>query len=220
MSTATCTASSADLCWTRGDSGRLDVTVTQSDGTAYDLTGATLFLTVKNSLTDADSAAVIRKEVTIHDDAEAGESHFDLLTTDNATAGTRFYDVQLVSGAGDVFTLFGGIWKVLGDVTIRTEPPVFNAVIVAGGGRAVLNGTYTERGILNNKPYYNLIGEADNNNFAGGATGIYWTGSQWQVSLNGSPDYSSNDDVAFPWLAAFIVAVGLSPAPILTPTTV
>jgi hypothetical protein len=119
--TATCTATSADLCWTRGDSGRLDVTVTQSDGTAYDLTGSTLFLTVKNALTDADSAAVIRKEVTAHDAPLAGESHFEIATTDNATAGTRFYDVQLVTSAGDVFTLFGGIWKVVGDVTTRTE---------------------------------------------------------------------------------------------------
>ena len=117
-----CTSMSADLCWTRGDSGRLDVTVTQSDGTAYDLTGATLFLTVKNALTDADAVAVIRKEVTAHDDAEEGESHFDLLTTDNATAGTRYYDVQLKDSANKIFTLFGGLWKVLADVTVRTAP--------------------------------------------------------------------------------------------------
>jgi hypothetical protein len=122
MSTATCTATSADLCWTRGDSGRLDVTVAQSDGTAYDLTGATLFLTVKNSLTDADSAAVIRKEVTAHDTPIAGESHFDIATTDNATAGVRFYDVQLKDSTNKIFTLFGGIWKVLADVTVRTAP--------------------------------------------------------------------------------------------------
>jgi hypothetical protein len=120
MSTATCTATSADLCWTRGDSGRLDVTVTQSDGTAYDLTGATLFLTVKNALTDADSAAVIRKEVTAHDAPEAGESHFEILTTDNATAGTRYYDVQLKDSDNKIFTLFGGIWRVVADVTVRT----------------------------------------------------------------------------------------------------
>jgi len=120
--TATCTATSADLCWTRGDSGRLDVTVTQSDGTAYDLSGATLFLTVKNALTDADSAAVIRKEVTTHDAPLAGESHFDLLTTDNATAGVRFYDVQLKDSANKIFTLFGGVWRVVADVTVRTAP--------------------------------------------------------------------------------------------------
>jgi hypothetical protein len=117
-----CTSSQADLTWTRGDSGRLDVTVTQSDGTAYNLTGATLFLTVKSALTDADSAAVIRKEVTAHDDATAGESHFDLLTTDNATAGTRFYDVQLKDSTNKIFTLFGGVWRVLADVTVRTAP--------------------------------------------------------------------------------------------------
>ncbi len=117
-----CTSSQADLTWTRGDSGRLDVTVTQSDGAAYNLTGATLFLTVKNTLTDADSAAVIRKEVTAHDDATAGESHFDLLTTDNATAGTRYYDVQLKDSANKIFTLFGGVWRVLADVTVRTTP--------------------------------------------------------------------------------------------------
>jgi hypothetical protein len=98
------------------------VTVKEADGTAYDLTGATLFLTVKNALTDADSAAVIRKEVTSHDDAAGGLSHFDLLTSDNATAGTRYYDVQLKTSDAKIYTLFGGLWKVLSDVTTRTAP--------------------------------------------------------------------------------------------------
>ena len=117
-----CNSMTADLCWTRGDSGRLDVTVASADGTAYSLTGATLFLTVKNALTDADSAAVIRKEVTSHDNAAGGLSHFDLLTTDNATAATRFYDVQLKTSDSKIYTLFGGLWKVLSDVTARTAP--------------------------------------------------------------------------------------------------
>jgi hypothetical protein len=117
-----CTSSQADLTWTRGDSGRLDVSVKDADGTAYNLTGATLFLTVKNALTDADSAAVIRKEVTSHSNAAGGISHFDLLTTDNATAGTRYYDVQIKGADNKVYTLFGGLWKVLSDVTTRTAP--------------------------------------------------------------------------------------------------
>lgn len=117
-----CTANNADLEWTRGDSGRLDVNVTDASGDGYDLTGGTLFLTVKNALTDADAAAAIRKEVAAHDDAAGGESHFDLLTTDNATAGTRYYDVQLKTSDNKVYTLFGGLWKVLSDVTTRTAP--------------------------------------------------------------------------------------------------
>ena len=117
-----CDTTTADLTWTRGDSGRLDVTVTSADGTAYDLTGATLFLTVKTALTVADASATLRKEVTSHDDAAAGESHFDLATTDNATAGTYYYDVQLKTAAGKIYTLFGGVWRVLADVTTRTAP--------------------------------------------------------------------------------------------------
>lgn len=112
----------SDLCFTRGDTGRVDITVTGEDGTPYDLTGATLFLTVKNAFSDADSAAVIRKEVTAHDDATAGESHFDLTTADNATAATRYYDVQLKTATNDIWTLFGGVWRVLADVTTRTAP--------------------------------------------------------------------------------------------------
>jgi hypothetical protein len=121
MSTS-CNSMTADLCWVRGDSGRLDVTVASADGTAYDLTGATLFLTVKNALTDADASAVIRKEVTAHDNAAGGLSHFTITTSDNATAATRFYDVQLKDSSAAVYTLFGGLWKVLADVTTRTAP--------------------------------------------------------------------------------------------------
>jgi hypothetical protein len=117
-----CDTSTADLTWTRGDSGRLDVTVTDASGDPYSLAGATLFLTVKTALSVADASATIRKEVTSHDDAAAGESHFDLLTTDNPTAGTFYYDVQLKTSDAKIYTLFGGLWKVLADVTTRTAP--------------------------------------------------------------------------------------------------
>ena len=118
-----CNSTSADLTWTRGDSGRLDVVVKQADGTAYNLTGATLFLTVKTALSVADASATISKTVTTHDDAAAGESHFDITggaTPDNLTAGTYYYDVQLKDSTAKVYTLFGGQWRVLGDVTLRT----------------------------------------------------------------------------------------------------
>jgi hypothetical protein len=118
-----CNSTSADLTWTRGDSGRLDVVVKQADGEPYDLTGATLFLTVKTALTVIDANATISKTVTAHDDAEEGQSHFDITggaTPDNLTAGTYFYDVQLKDSTAKVYTLFGGQWRVLGDVTLRT----------------------------------------------------------------------------------------------------
>jgi hypothetical protein len=117
-----CTFDQRDLCFVRGDTGRIDISIKDASGTALNLTGATLFLTVKNALTDADSAAVIRKEVTSHTNALAGESRFTLTTTDNATAATRFYDVQLKTVTNDIWTVAGGLWKVLADVTARTAP--------------------------------------------------------------------------------------------------
>jgi hypothetical protein len=117
-----CTFDQRDLCWTRGDTGRLEIAIVDGDGEPYDITGATLFLTVKNALTDADSAAVIRKEVTSHDDPTGGESSFNIAASDNATTGTRYYDVQLLTAANDIWTIGGGIWRVVSDVTVRTAP--------------------------------------------------------------------------------------------------
>lgn len=118
---STSSSRSADLTWTRGDSGRIDVVVKQANGQPFNLSGSMLFLTVKGSLTDSDSSAVIRKEVVVHDNATGGESHFDLLPGDNATSGRRVYDVQLKDSTAKVYTLFGGQWKVLGDVTTRSS---------------------------------------------------------------------------------------------------
>jgi hypothetical protein len=118
----TCTFDQRDLCFVRGDTGRIEISIKDASGTPLNLTGATLFLTVKNALTDADSAAVIRKEVTSHTNALAGESRFTLATTDNATAATRYYDVQLKTATNDIWTVAGGLWKVLADVTARTAP--------------------------------------------------------------------------------------------------
>jgi len=119
---AACTFDQRDLCFVRGDTGLIEITVKDGSGAAFDLTGATLFLTVKNNLTDADSAAVIRKEVTSHNDAVSGESSFNIAASDNATAGTRYYDVQLKTAANDIWTVGGGIWRVVSDVTVRTAP--------------------------------------------------------------------------------------------------
>jgi hypothetical protein len=164
-----------------------------------------LFLTVKNALTDADSAAVIRKEVTSHDDAEAGESHFEILTTDNATAGTRFYDVQLVTSAGDVFTLFGGIWKVVGDVTTRAT----RAVLISGAGSEEANGVFA------------LSGTNEGKGIWGDLSGVYvwWEDGQWKVQSTGEGSlYVSSDDTEFPWQATYEAFNGLEPIPTMAPT--
>jgi len=109
---------SADLCWTRGDTSRLDIEVL-AGGVPKDITGASLFLTVKTSVAQSDANAVLRLEVTDHDDPATGLSHFNFT---NTTAGQFVYDVQLVTADNAVGTLASGTWIVVADVTQRTEP--------------------------------------------------------------------------------------------------
>ena len=111
----------ADMTFTRGDTARIDVAVLDTDGEPFNLTGCTLFLTVKTALSVADASATISKTVTTHDDAAAGESHFDIDAGQNTPAGKYVYDVQLKDSTGKIYTLFAGLWTVLGDVTLRTS---------------------------------------------------------------------------------------------------
>lgn len=110
----------ADLCWTRGDSGRLDVSLQSPDATPYDLTGCTLFLTVKSRIADIDDAALLRIDVSTHDDAAGGKSHFDIpASSGNIAPGQYVYDVQMKTDSNEIYTLFSGLWIVRDDVTKR-----------------------------------------------------------------------------------------------------
>jgi hypothetical protein len=108
-----------ELTWKRNDTGRLNIIVTQANGSPYDITGASLFLTVKKSAGVPDASALISKKVTAHDDPTNGESHFSIDTTDNDISGRYVFDVQIKTAADDVWTLFDGVWKVVSDVTQR-----------------------------------------------------------------------------------------------------
>lgn len=120
----------ADLTVTRGDTLRLTVTVTNADGSAYDLTGATMRFTVKRSVWDDDSAAPIAlywisggaaSGITVSNPA-SGVATITATGTQTATLVTtaHVYDVQ-VSRGGDTWTVASGMLLVTADVT-RTAP--------------------------------------------------------------------------------------------------
>ncbi len=76
-------------------------------GVAVPLTGKTLTVTAKKSLEDADSKAVFQKTVTSHTNAAGGVTTVSLTTTDTAATGNLWIDAVL-SGGGDIKTLFVG----------------------------------------------------------------------------------------------------------------
>jgi hypothetical protein len=92
----------------------------------------------------------------------------------------------------------------------------YNAVVVSGAGTAAVNGIYTVTGESVGKPYYNLAGSnADQ-------SAITWDNGYWTIwGPENESQYSSTDDVAFPWqVTTWSGDDGGPPMPTLTPATV
>lgn len=107
----------------RGDTHKIEVTFLDDEGEAYDLTGGTAFFTVSETKDPADDeAALITKDVTSHDNAEAGETSFVLSAADtNLDPGKYWYDTQLVDVVGVVVSKERDRFEVVSDITRRTE---------------------------------------------------------------------------------------------------
>jgi len=97
-------------------------TVSFKDGsTAVNITGHTVFFTVKRRITDTDTNALISKTVTTHSNAAGGITQVALSPTETTVAtGTHVYDLQLKDAAGNIFSSHQGTCKVLADVTRRS----------------------------------------------------------------------------------------------------
>ena len=106
----------------RGDTLSRLITITKSDGTAFNLTGYTAFFTIKNISDNSadDTSALLAKNWTTHVDPTNGKT---LLTATSAQMsieeGTYKYDVQIKSSAGDITTVIAGEITILEDITKR-----------------------------------------------------------------------------------------------------
>jgi len=106
----------------RRDDETYTLTFTNSNGTAYDLTDCTVFMTVKRSQEDSDDEAVISKTVTSHTDPTSGITTIALTPTDTDIEEGRYYfDIQLKTSAGEIKTVTKGLFKVTQDITVRTS---------------------------------------------------------------------------------------------------
>lgn len=107
-----------DLFIIRGDSYSIGVTLS-----GMDLTGTTVFFTVKAALdADAtDAAALIAVEVTDHDDPTNGHTIIPLSATDTTvTPGEYYYDIQVKDG-DTITSIPVRKCKIYADVTRRTS---------------------------------------------------------------------------------------------------
>lgn len=104
-------------------------TITNAAGTAQDLTGCTLFSTLKYQRTDADGAALASinspsSGIVISSPASAGfaTSTYAASVTASFTSNTRLeWDLKLKDATGAVYTVDSGQINVILEVTNRTS---------------------------------------------------------------------------------------------------
>lgn len=105
----------------RGDTRDYALTFT-SNSVAYNITGATVWFTLKKDRNDADSEAVLQKSISSHSDPTNGKTTLSLTSTDTAIeAGRYFYDFQIKTASGSIITFLSGTVDVLEDVTRTTS---------------------------------------------------------------------------------------------------
>jgi len=107
----------------RGDDVALNATFKDDAGVAIDITGYTVFFTVKDNYTSTDdSAAIISKTVTSHTAPLLGKTSIALTNTDTNLAETDYYyDFQLKDTTNKIASTQRGILAVTWDVTRRTS---------------------------------------------------------------------------------------------------
>ncbi len=114
----------------RGDNIDYDFTVTDNDKDLVDLTGATLWFTVKENFDETDANAEFQlcsdtpSEIEILDQVSnlgKAEIHISSTDTDGLQVKTYYYDVQIKTSAGKVYTISEGEFIVKPDVTRSTS---------------------------------------------------------------------------------------------------
>ena len=115
-------ASGVEITLLRGDTLRFPVRLKENDS-YVDLTGGTVFFTLKNDPTDDDADAVIAKSFTGSGNevwVELTPSETDGLLNQDETEKIYYGDVQIKLSNGRIYSAYTNVW-VLNDRTRRTS---------------------------------------------------------------------------------------------------
>jgi len=104
----------------QGDTPTITVTLLKPDGTPYDLTGSTVYFTVKNEYNDA--AFLIQKTQTVFAAPLTGVATFTLTAVDTAFACDQYlYDCE-IQKSGVLTTAVVGVFKIFPQTTNAAAP--------------------------------------------------------------------------------------------------
>ena len=108
---------------TRGDDVTKILNFEDNSGNAINITGWTVFFTVKKSYLKSDDEALIKKDITSHSDPSNGKTKLviNASDTDDMNNGDYYYDIQVKKGDGKINTVLNDIFVLDYDVTRRTS---------------------------------------------------------------------------------------------------
>lgn len=102
------------------DNKTFTFTLYDETGAVMDITGCSLFATVKQSVDDLDAAAKIASSLTLSDPTH-GQATWSLVPSDTQyLSGPYFMDIELKTAGGLIYTIYKDTFLVLDDITIRT----------------------------------------------------------------------------------------------------
>lgn len=105
----------------KGDTETVIFTVTDDVGAAINLTGATVYFTVKKKIDDPDSKAIIQKSWTSHTTPAGGITTLILSKDDTyKQVGTYLWDFQIKASGGAITTADLGEFVIGAHLTYTT----------------------------------------------------------------------------------------------------
>ncbi len=106
----------------RGDTKTFSLVFTDMDNVAIDITGWSLYLTIKENKTDPDDDAKLKKTLAPGDlsDPTSGIQAVTIGAGDTANMlGEYYYDFQAKTADGKVYTIIYGTMTIVEDITLR-----------------------------------------------------------------------------------------------------
>lgn len=96
-----------------GEDRSYTLTFTDDNDAAINITGYTIWFTVKENPADTDANALIQKEITSHTTPASGITTITLTDDDtDVTLGNHYYDIQMMDTSALITTVLVGRFKV------------------------------------------------------------------------------------------------------------
>jgi hypothetical protein len=103
----------------RGDTWSRIISFENEDKDRINITGWTIFFTIKVKADDLDTAATtIAKTISPSNPLE-GEAEISLTSTDTKDVGNYIFDIQVKTNLNEIITVLEGTIKITQDITIR-----------------------------------------------------------------------------------------------------